>query len=93
MTDQIPILGVDYSGAKADKNTWATLGILTGDVLTLESCQATPRAELAVLLASLPGIAVGALDFPFSGREEFAQEWRPGAKSLPDLLRTAAAMD
>lgn len=93
MTDQIPILGVDYSGAKADKNTWATLGILTGDVLTLESCQATPRAELAVLLASLPGIAVAALDFPFSVPKEFAQEWLPGAKTMPDLWRTAAAME
>ena len=93
MPDQIPVLGVDYSGAKADKNTWATLGLLSQGVLTLESCRATPRAELAVLLASLPGDTVAALDFPFSVPESFAEEWLPGAKTMPDLWSAAAAME
>ncbi|MBC8281936.1 MAG: DUF429 domain-containing protein [Chloroflexi bacterium] len=93
MPDQIPVLGVDYSGAKADKNTWATQGILNDGVLTLESCQATHRAELTSLLSSLPGTAVAALDFPFSVPESFAEDWLPGAKAMPDLWSAAAAME
>ncbi len=93
MLDQIPIVGVDYSGAKADKNTWATRGLLTNGVLTLESCQPTPRAGLAKLLGSSPGDTVAALDFPFSVPESFAEEWLPGAKAMPDLWRAAAAME
>ena len=92
MTDQIPVLGVDYSGAKADKNTWITRGIFTENILTLESCQATPRAELAVLLESLPGTAVAALDFPFSIPKQFVEEWFTAAKTMPDLWRAASAM-
>ena len=93
MAEETTILGVDYSGALADKNTWATKGVLRGNVLTLESCEPIPRAELTAKLASLPADAVAALDFPFSVPQVFAERWLPGAKTMPDLWQAAAAMD
>ncbi len=93
MSDEIAILGVDFSGAKADKNTWVSRGVLSGGVLTLEHCQPLPRAGLADLLASLPGSAVAALDFPFSVPEIFASRWLPGAETMPQLWEAAAAME
>ncbi|MCH8800814.1 MAG: DUF429 domain-containing protein [Chloroflexi bacterium] len=93
MTGETTILGVDFSGAKADKNTWMTRGVLSGGVLTLEYCQPTPRAGLADLLASLPPGTVAALDFPFSVPEVFAGHWLPGAETMPQLWEASAAME
>ena len=93
MTEETSILGVDFSGAKADKNTWVTQGILTGGALTISSCESTPRAELADLLAALPSGSVAALDFPFSVPRLFAGSWLPEAVSMPQLWEAAAAMD
>ena len=93
MTGEITILGVDFSGAKADNNTWVTQGVLSGGVLSLVSCQAMPRAGLANLLASLPGTAVAALDFPFSVPREFAGWWLPKAQTMPELWEAAATME
>ena len=96
MANPTTILGVDYSGAKADKNTWVTQGVWEDGVLTLESCQPLPRAALSELLASLPGTAVAALDFPFSVPESFARRWLPQAAedlAMPQLWAAAAAMN
>ena len=93
MTEETSILGVDFSGAKADKNTWVTQGILTGGALTISSCESTPRAELVDLLAALPSGSVAALDFPFSVPRLFAGSWLPEAVSMPQLWEAAAAMD
>ncbi len=93
MSDQTVILGVDYSGAQADKNTWVTRGVLSGGVLELTSCDPTPRAQLAALLASSPGTTVAALDFPFSVPRIFAGRWLPGAETMPGLWEAAAAME
>ena len=92
MTGEIPILGVDFSGAQADKNTWVTQGDLEDGVLTLTSCRSMPRAQLADLLAALPGTAVAALDFPFSVPHGFAAHLLPGAESMPALWEAVAAM-
>lgn len=96
MTSEITILGVDFSGAKADRNTWVTQGVLSGGILTLDSCQPLPRSELAGLLASLPGTSVAALDFPFSVPESFARRWlsqAPQGLAMPQLWAAAAAME
>ncbi len=93
MPGETIILGVDYSGAQADKNTWVTQGVLSGGILELKSCEPTPRAELAALLASTPGNAVAALDFPFSVPKEFAGRWAPGIEAMPELWEAAAAME
>ncbi|MDA1128895.1 MAG: DUF429 domain-containing protein [Chloroflexi bacterium] len=93
MSSSILVLGVDFSGAKADKDTWVTQGFLDDGVLTIESCQSMPRAQLTELLGSLPGTAVAALDFPFSVPTVFARRWRPEAKTMPELWESAAAME
>ena len=93
MNGKITILGVDFSGAKPDKNTWVTQGVRGDGVLALTSCQPLPRAHLAGLLATLPGAAVAALDFPFSVPQEFAARWLPEANAMPRLWEAAAAME
>ena len=93
MTGEITILGVDFSGAKSDKNTWVTRGTLSGGLLEIVSCEPTPRAELAVLLSSVPGNTIAALDFPFSVPKKFASHLLPSAKTMPELWKTAANME
>jgi hypothetical protein len=93
MTEDLKILGVDFSGANADKNTWVTQGVLNGGVLTIDSCKSVRRADLAILLASLPPGSVAALDFPFSVPAVFAARWLPEARTMPQLWEAAAAMD
>ncbi len=92
MTEETSILGVDFSGAKADKNTWVTQGILTGGALTISSCESTPRAELVDLLAALPSGSVAALDLPLSVPRLFAGCWLPEAVSMLQHWEAAAAM-
>ena len=77
--------GVDFSGAKSDDRTWAARGVLDRRGLTLHECRPLRRAELAEMLASLPGGSVAALDFPFSVPQAFARFWQPGATRMPDL--------
>ena len=64
------IFGVDFSGARADRNTWLTQGVLRNDgSLVLEECRRVKRRELEDLLRNTQGPAVAALDFPFSTRK------------------------
>jgi hypothetical protein len=93
VADRTNILGVDFSGAKADKNTWVTQGTLHDGVLEIESCRPTPRAELAALLGSAPKNTIAALDFPFSVPRQFANHWLPEAESMPQLWQAAAGME
>jgi hypothetical protein len=88
----LEILGVDFSGAQADNNTWLAQGLLEAGGLRLHSCRAVCRAELTEILANLPGPAVAALDFPFSVPLAFARYWQPEANSMPQLWAAAAAM-
>ena len=39
------ILGVDFSGARPDNNTWVARGWLDGRELVLESCRPVSRTE------------------------------------------------
>ena len=87
------VIGVDFSGAAPDNNTWAAEGRLTGDCLELTRCFRVSRAELATLLESGDKETVAALDFPFSVPKEFAGIWVPGAGSMPRLWAEAAAME
>ena len=90
------IFGVDYSGAKGDRNTWLSRGVLEPGRLVLESCGPISRQELTEVLGtrnspwSAPTIA--ALDFPFSVPREFAGFWQPEATTMPELWAAAAAM-
>lgn len=93
MTCETTILGVDFSGAKSDKNTWVTRGTLSGNSLEISSCEPTPRAELAILLGSAPKNTIAALDFPFSVPKEFASYLLPSAEDMPELWNAAANME
>ena len=87
------IVGVDFSGAKADNATWVTRASLRGTGLRILSSQSMKRCQLAGLLASLPGEAVAALDFPFSVPQGFAEFWQPAAGTMPTLWQAAAGME
>ena len=87
------IVGVDFSGAKADNATWVTQGRLEGQSLRIHSSRSMPRAELADLLASLPTETVAALDFPYSVPQQFAEFWVPKATEMPILWQEAAGME
>ena len=87
------IVGVDFSGAKSDSATWATRAAMEGDGLRILSSQPLKRADLAELLANLPGNTVAALDFPFSVPHDFAKAWQPSAESMPALWRAAVQME
>jgi hypothetical protein len=88
----LEILGVDFSGARADNNTWLAQGLLDAEGLTLRSCRSVSRGELTSILSSLAGPAVAALDFPFSVPLEFARYWQPEAASMPQLWAAASSM-
>ncbi len=91
------ILGVDFSGAQTDRNTWLARGSLRDDTLSLNSCRPVGRAELTDELAKCAGPTVAALDFPFSVPREFARFWQPEDapifETMPDLWAAAAGMD
>ena len=87
------IIGVDFSGARADRNTWVAEGELNGNVLTIENCRPITRVDLTNELAGLSEPTVAAMDFPFSVPVEFAHHWQPNAQAMPDLWRVAADMD
>ena len=87
------ILGVDFSGAQSDRNTWLAQGFLIGDRLSLASCGWVSRDELAGILAESSGPTVAALDFPFAPPQEFAHFWQPTATTMPDLWASAAELE
>ena len=93
MTCETTILGVDFSGAKSDKNTWVTRGTLSGNSFEISSCEPTPRAELAILLGSAPKNTIAALDFPFSVPKEFSSYLLPSAEDMPELWNATANME
>ena len=87
------IIGVDFSGAKSDRNTWLAQGSLSNTTLTLNECHPITRSELTDLLAELTDPTVAALDFPFSVPQGFADYWNPGATSMPELWATVETME
>ena len=93
MNFETTIIGVDFSGAKSDKNTWVTRGTFSGGFLNIDSCEATPRAKLADLLRSAPDNTIAALDFPFSVPKKFASRLLSSAKTMPELWNVVAHMD
>ena len=59
------ILGVDFSGAQNDRNTWLAQGFLENTRLSLTSCACVSRDELAGILAESSGPTVAR---PYSRR-------------------------
>lgn len=83
-------LGVDFSGARGDRNTWITEGTFDDNCLTLNGCYAISRSDLSQRLLDLPADSVVALDFPFSVPLSFAKAWSPASRAMPDLWREAS---
>ena len=86
------VIGVDYSGAKTDKNTWISRGLFTDNQLVLETCELISRDNLTLLLGNLVSSTIASLDFPFSVPEKFSQFWNPSAQNMADLWTEAAAI-
>ena len=95
------IVGVDFSGARQDKNTWMTKGFLETEdscelkrgSLMLLSCESISREKLTEQLKELPGDAVAALDFPFSVPIAFSEYLGYPNSDMPDLWQAAATME
>ena len=82
----IQIMGVDFSGAKGDNNTWLTRAVLEGTSLSLKEVRRVTRQELTETLAACAGPTVAALDFPFAPPKSFAAFWVPGCVTMPRTL-------
>ena len=65
------IIGVDFSGAARDRDTWVAQGFLDNGNLLLERVQPIRRGDLYDLMLGLLAPAVAAIDFPFGLPEEF----------------------
>ena len=68
------IIGVDFSGAAADRNTWYVQGSLEDGTLLLETVQPIRREDLYILMLKLRPPAVAAMDFPFGLPEAFLSD-------------------
>ena len=96
MSRHVNIVGVDFSGAAPDNNTWMSQARLSGvrlDQLELTDCRRVSRGQVANELEGSPGGTVASLDFPFSVPRDFAEFWMPQAQSMPELWAGAARMD
>ena len=89
----VQILGVDFSGARGDNNTWLTSALLKGISLSLEDVRRVTRPELTEILYACSGPTVAALDFPFAPPQSFANFWAPGCQTMPELWLAAAALE
>ena len=87
------IMGVDFSGARGDNNTWLTRGVLEGVSLSLKDVGRVARGNLTSILASSSGPTIAALDFPFAPPRSFAEFWSPGCRTMVDLWEAAASME
>ena len=60
------IIGIDYSGAKDDRNTWVAQGELKADgAIELWSAYPTIRRDVVSLLKQVSTPAIAGIDFPF----------------------------
>ena len=88
----VNIIGVDFSGAQSDKNTWITEGWLSDSILYIQCCRSIKRKELTEKLAK-GKFAVAALDFPFAVPIAFAQYWCGDTQEMPGLWKAACELD
>lgn len=89
------VIGIDFSGAKHDRDTWAAYGRLTSDgALIFEGVNMIRRKDVVNLLIAVSTPAVAAIDFPFSVPQEFAEFLNTGdeLKAMPDVWRTMEGM-
>ena len=84
------IIGIDYSGAKDDRNTWVAQGRLTPEgALVFEGANMIRRKDVVNLLIAVSAPTIAAIDFPFCVPQEFAEFLNTGGdlKAMPDVWR------
>ena len=84
------IIGIDYSGAKSDRNTWVAQGRLTADgALVFEGANMIRRKDVVNLMIAVSAPTIAAIDFPFCVPQEFAEFLNTGddLKTMPDAWR------
>ena len=86
------IVGVDFSGAQSDKNTWITEGTLEGDKLEIACPYSIKRNHLTEYLKSLKSDTVAGLDFPFGIPIAFAKYLGLSKYEMPDSWSVIAKM-
>ncbi len=81
------IIGIDFSGAKSDRNTWVARGRIGPDgALTLERAESTRRMEVIELLGATTAPTVVGLDFPFGVPRAFAETLNADdLETMPDV--------
>ena len=90
------VIGVDFSGAQTDKNTWITEAELTVDtpdtpILKLNGSKSIRRNDLTKRLGE-GDYSVAAMDFPFSVPRAFAEYLVCQPSAMPELWRTVGEM-
>ena len=90
MISETPVYGVDFSGAKTDKNTWIASGTYTGQNINLDSVNPITRRDLISFLKIVPSHSVVSLDFPFSLPIDFLKSWAPQAITMQDVWDVTA---
>ncbi len=90
-----PVIGVDFSGAKQDKNTWMATGVLTPNGLHINDIRSLSRADLLDALRSAahgPEPSVASLDFPFSVPQPFAKVLAGNPRHMADVWAAVTNM-
>ena len=87
-----PVIGVDFSGAKLDANTWMASGVLRSDGLQVNDIRPVTRDELLALLREAPEEAVASVDFPFSVPQPFANVLAGSPNDMADVWAGVADM-
>ena len=87
-----PVIGVDFSGAKLDANTWMASGVLRSDGLQVNDIRSVTRDELLALLREAPEGAVASVDFPFSVPQPFANVLAGSPNDMADVWAGVADM-
>ena len=84
------IIGIDFSGAKSDRNTWVAHGQMTSDgALEFDGANMIRRKDVVNLLMAVSTPTIAAIDFPFGLPREFADFLNAGSdlNTMPDVWR------
>lgn len=88
------IIGVDFSGAKHDQNTWiAECQLTAAGALVLDDVRPIRRDALCELLMGIVSPAVVGMDFPFGVPTELAISLDSQAKAMPEVWRRVNCKD
>ena len=77
----VEILGVDFSGAAPDNNTWVAVGTLVNSTLELRECFPANRNQVTEMLLALPDSSWPPWNFPSPGRFLSPSTGRPAPKT------------